>query len=69
MLVGASRKTFIGTLTGGGPEDRLEGSLAAAVLAVTSGASIVRVHDVAQTRRALDVAVVIRHPQLAADDG
>jgi dihydropteroate synthase len=65
VLVGASRKTFIGTLTGGQPDDRLEGSLAAAVLAVTAGACIVRVHDVAATRRALDVAAAISHPELA----
>lgn len=66
VLVGASRKTFIGALAGGAPDDRLEGSLAAAVLAVAAGACIVRVHDVAETRRALDVAVAIRHPELAA---
>jgi dihydropteroate synthase len=69
VLVGASRKTFIGRLTGGGPEDRLEGSVAAAVLAVTAGACIVRVHDVAETRRALDVAVAIRYPELVIDPG
>jgi dihydropteroate synthase len=59
VLVGASRKTFIGTLTGAAPDDRLEGSLAAAVLAAVAGASIVRVHDIAQTRRALDVTAAV----------
>jgi dihydropteroate synthase len=55
VLVGASRKGFIGKICGGdGPLDRLEGSLAAAVVAVQNGASIVRVHDVAATRRVLD---------------
>jgi dihydropteroate synthase len=57
VLVGASRKRFIGTLTGADdPRDRLEGSLAAAILAAASGADIVRVHDVAETVRALRVA-------------
>jgi dihydropteroate synthase len=54
-----SRKSFIGRLTGLPPEGRLEGSLAAAVLAVRNGADIVRVHDVAETVRALTVAIPI----------
>lgn len=54
VLVGASRKSFIGALTGGAPpHDRLEGSLAVAVWAVHQGARMVRVHDVAPTVRAL----------------
>lgn len=57
VLVGASRKRFIGELTGvGEPADRLGGSLAAAVWAASHGAAIVRVHDVAQTAQALAVA-------------
>ena len=57
VLVGASRKRFIGTLTGADdPRDRLEGSLAAAILAAATGADIVRVHDVVETVRALRVA-------------
>lgn len=57
LLVGVSRKSTIGALLDGAPADqRLEGSLALAVLAVAAGASIVRVHDVAQTVRALRVA-------------
>lgn len=57
VLVGASRKSFIGKVLGiDRPKDRLEGSLAAAVLAVSHGAHIVRVHDVAATRRAVDLA-------------
>lgn len=60
VLVGTSRKSFIGHLTGvDDPLDRLEGSLASVVLAVDQGASIVRVHDVAATRRALRVAGAI----------
>ncbi|NQV21600.1 MAG: dihydropteroate synthase [Rhodospirillales bacterium] len=54
ILVGASRKSFIGALAGGmGPEARLPGSLAALLAAVQHGANIVRVHDVAETRQAL----------------
>lgn len=57
LLVGASRKAFIGKVLGAGvPKDRLEGSLAAAVMAVGNGAHIVRVHDVAASRRAVDLA-------------
>ena len=57
VLSGLSRKSTIGFLTGGAPpDDRLEGSLALAVLAVAAGADIVRTHDVAQTVRALQVA-------------
>ncbi|RMG47880.1 MAG: dihydropteroate synthase [Acidobacteria bacterium] len=61
ILVGASRKSFIGRRTGEPePARRLPGSIAAAVAAVLGGASIVRVHDVAPTRRALAVADPLR---------
>lgn len=54
VLVGLSRKSTVGALLGGLPvNDRLEGSLAAAVLAVGGGASIVRTHDVKATLRAV----------------
>ncbi|MCB1685894.1 MAG: dihydropteroate synthase [Pseudomonadales bacterium] len=55
ILVGLSRKRMIGDLTGRGPEQRLAGSVAAALLAVEQGANIVRVHDVAATVDALKV--------------
>lgn len=51
VLVGASRKSFIGNLCGCPPDERLEGSLGAAAMAVANGADILRVHDVAATRR------------------
>jgi len=60
VLVGASRKSFLGKLFGFGPEDRLEGSLAAAAAAVMAGAGIVRAHDVEATRRIIDVTAGIR---------
>jgi dihydropteroate synthase len=54
LLVGLSRKSMIGTLLGGKPvEERVHGSVAAALLAVQRGARIVRVHDVAATADAL----------------
>lgn len=56
ILIGASRKSFIGKITGAEANDRLEGSLAAAVLAAAKGAHILRVHDVKETKRALAVA-------------
>lgn len=63
LLVGASRKSFLSRLHGGSgtdPNQRLEASLAAAALAVFEGASIVRVHDVAATVRAVRVADAAR---------
>jgi dihydropteroate synthase len=60
LLVGASRKTFIGKILGVEPEQRLEGSLAAAIAAVFGGAHILRVHDVKETRKAIRVADAIR---------
>jgi dihydropteroate synthase len=56
LVVGTSRKSFLGRLTGGaGPDDRLEGSLATAVWAAAQGAAMVRVHDVAATAHAMKV--------------
>lgn len=57
FLVGASRKSFIGKILDGvPPEQRLSGSIAAAVVAVMKGARIVRVHDVRATAEALKIA-------------
>lgn len=67
VLVGPSRKRFVGDLGGGVPaEDRLEGTLAACVYAWTRGARLFRVHDVAAARRALDVAAGLA-PATGAD--
>ncbi len=60
VLVGASRKSFIGKATGRPAPERLFGSVAAAALAAVSGAAIVRVHDVAATKEALAVADAVR---------
>ncbi len=55
LLAGLSRKSLIGHITGRGADDRLAGSLAAALIAVQQGARILRVHDVAPTRDMLAV--------------
>jgi dihydropteroate synthase len=59
LLLGVSRKSFIGTLTGAKLDERLPGSLACAVLAVASGTQLLRVHDVAETVQAVRVAEAI----------
>lgn len=56
LLIGVSRKSFIGTLLNQAVDERLEGTLASVVLAAAKGADIVRVHDVKAVRRALTVA-------------
>ncbi len=53
VMVGASRKSFLGRLTDADVDDRLEGSLAAAVWALSQGAAMVRVHDVRPTVEAV----------------
>lgn len=55
VLVGVSRKSFVGSATGRETEGRLAGTLAANVVAVLRGASILRVHDVKETIDALNV--------------
>jgi len=61
ILVGASRKSFVGTRTGVSvPQDRLFGSVSVAVAAVLAGARAVRVHDVRETREALAMANAVR---------
>ncbi len=60
LLVGASRKSFIGKATGKTPPERVYGSVAAAAILAMQGAAIVRVHDVAATRDALAVADAVR---------
>jgi dihydropteroate synthase len=59
ILVGLSRKSMVGTLTGRALPDRLAGSVAAAVLAVERGATLVRAHDVAATVDALRVVAAV----------
>ncbi len=67
VVVGVSRKSFIGRLTGTEPGERLEGTIAGSLLAAARGAHIVRVHDVAPLRRALLVGDAILHPERAVE--
>lgn len=61
IVVGASRKSFIGKLTGEvDPERRLSGSLAAAAIAIYNGADIIRVHDVSESRESAIIAHAIK---------
>ena len=59
LLVGASRKRFINSVTPSPPDERIGGSIAAHLLAVQAGAAIVRAHDVAETVQALRVSAAI----------
>jgi len=56
VLLGISRKSLIGNILNVPVEERLEGSLSAAVFGVMQGASIIRTHDVQATQRAVKVA-------------
>jgi dihydropteroate synthase len=62
VLVGVSRKSFLGALTGAVVEDRLPGSLAAALVAASAGCDVIRVHDVAPTVQALKVWEALGSP-------
>src|SRR5262245_2780761 len=59
ILVGASRKRFISTVSPSEPQQRLGGSIAAHVISAQGGAKIIRTHDVAETVQALRVAAAI----------
>jgi dihydropteroate synthase len=59
LLLGISRKSFIGNILGLPVKDRLEGSLGASVIGVLKGASIIRTHDVKETRNAVRIAEAI----------
>ena len=65
ILVGASRKSFLGRIFGQEGEGRRSGSVAVALPAALQGASILRVHDVGETRRALDVFLALEQGRVA----
>ena len=69
ILVGPSRKRFIGHVTGAPVAERLPGTLAAVVAAVLAGAELVRVHDVAPARQAALVAAAVRDAAPGAAPG
>lgn len=60
LLVGASRKRFINSISPSEPDERLGGSLASHLAAAANGATILRVHDVGETVQALRVAAAIK---------
>lgn len=64
VLIGVSRKSLIGMITGRPPAGRLAGSVALAALAVMRGAAIVRAHDVAETLDAVKVACAFRRASM-----
>jgi dihydropteroate synthase len=59
VMAGISRKSFIGKILNLDPPDRLEGTIAAAVMAILRGASLLRVHDIKAVKRAVAVAEAI----------
>ncbi len=66
VLIGPSRKSFLGSLPSRLPtQERVEGTLAAVAVAVMNGAKLVRVHDVRQCRRVLDVLDAVREVSVA----
>ena len=64
VLLGVSRKSLIGNILNVPIEERLEGSIAAAVYGLTQGVSIIRTHDVRATRRAVKVAEAIMKEEI-----
>ena len=62
LLVGTSRKSFIGTVLGREVDERLFGTAATVALAVANGASIIRVHDVREMRDVADMTHAVLHP-------
>jgi dihydropteroate synthase len=59
VVVGTSRKRFLGTLTGRDVDGRLGGTIASNVLAMRAGAEVLRVHDVAEVRQAMVIAEAV----------
>jgi len=68
ILLGISRKSFIGKILNLPPQERTEGTIASAVLAVLRGAHILRVHDVEQVKRAITVAEAILDERVSAQN-
>src|SRR5215203_4722910 len=66
IVVGTSRKSFIGRLTGAPVDRRLGGTIASSVIAYANGAEVLRVHDAGPVREALTVAEAILDPERAA---
>ena len=59
ILIGPSRKSFIGKLTGAEPDKRIFGTAASVAIAIKNGADIVRVHDVKEMKQVVTIADAI----------
>jgi dihydropteroate synthase len=68
VLVGISRKSMIGLVTGRPPAERLAGTLSATVHALENGASIIRAHDVAATADAIKVHCAVKGIEITGQD-
>jgi dihydropteroate synthase len=66
LVVGTSRKSFIGKIDGSEVDDRIGGTIASSVLAAAAGADVLRVHDVAEIGQAVTVAAAIAGPPASA---
>jgi dihydropteroate synthase len=66
VLIGPSRKSFIGKITGAPPDQRMEGTAAAVAVSIMNGANIIRVHDVKQMKQVAQVTDAIVHQSLAS---
>ncbi len=67
ILIGVSRKSFIGKILNLPPSERLEGTIASSVLSILNGAHILRVHDLAAVNRAVQVAEAIMNEDYSLD--
>jgi len=61
VMVGTSRKSFIGKVTGGEPGERIEGTAATVAASIMNGCHIVRVHDVAAMKKVVAITDAIVH--------
>jgi dihydropteroate synthase len=59
IVTGPSRKAFIGKITGGGPNERIEGTAAAVTAAIMNGTHVIRVHDVKAMKKVAAMADTI----------
>jgi len=59
LVIGTSRKSFLGKIDGSPVDERMGGTIASSVLAAAEGADVLRVHDVAEVRQALAVAAAV----------
>ena len=66
VLVGVSRKSFLGRILHAPPDERLEGTIASALISVLHGAHILRVHEVASVLKAIKVTEAIMHADMIA---